>query len=784
MRRYLVFCLVFIFFQALSQKHTISGYIKDQSSGESLIGASIINLKTQQGTTTNNYGFFSITQASDSVHLRVSYIGYENQVFKFFLNRDTRLNIELVAGTELQAVEIVGTSEDQIQETTQMSSIDVPIEQIKKMPALLGEVDVFKVLQLLPGVNGGTEGSSGLYVRGGGPDQNLILLDGVPVYNASHLFGFFSVFNADAINHVELIKGGFPARYGGRLSSVIDINMKEGNLKQVKGEGSVGLIASRLTVEGPIIKDRTSFIISGRRTYADAIARPFMNRNAWGGYYFYDLNLKVNHKFNDKNRLYLSSYLGDDHAQVHERSFRWLKDEFGNVYGSTNSRTNAGLKWGNVTTALRWNNAITNKLFANLTATYSRYRFRTYGDDYNKTVNFDPPETETSYALFDYRSGIRDYALKLDFDYLPFPNHFVKFGAQAIDHSFSAGVLHVLESEKIDTVVGPKPIRAQEYFAYIEDDFKVSNKLKVNFGVHGSAFYVADKFYKSLQPRLAARYLLTKDISVKASYAQMTQFIHLLTNAGLGLPTDLWVPVTPSNGPEKSWVSAVGGAYNINNIYELSLEGYYKEMSGLIEYKDGASYLNIESDWQTKVEAGKGRSYGAEVFLQKKKGRLNGWVGYTLSKTDRTFPNINNGKTFPYKYDRRHDIEIATTYDLRPNKAFSVTWVYATGNALTIPQSTYSRHISDIFGYNSGSNRFYSDRNSYRMRDYHRLDISYTITKKKKWGERSWTFSAYNAYSQRNPFFVNIENDRKGHKHFVQYTLFPIIPSFAYRFKF
>jgi hypothetical protein len=782
MRLLIVLCLVATSFFVFAQKHTISGYIKDVSNGESLIGASVFNIKSQQGTTTNNYGFYSITQPIDSIYLRVSYVGYETSTIKFFLRRDTTINVELSSGTQLKEVEIMGSAEE-IQESTQMSSIDVPIEQIKAMPALLGEVDVLKVLQLLPGVNGGTEGSSGLYVRGGGPDQNLILLDGVPVYNASHLFGFFSVFNADAINHVELIKGGFPARYGGRLSSVIDINMKEGNLKQFKGEGSIGLIASRLTLEGPIRKNKSSFIISGRRTYADLLARPFMNKDAVGGYYFYDLNFKVNHKFNDKNRIFVSTYLGDDKAFAETRETYNIRNDQNQIEKRQFLEHRFDLGWGNRTTALRWNTALSNKLFCNVTATYSRYQFSTIGEEFEKMLSAS--DTVRSHGKFDYHSTIRDYALKMDFDYLPLPNHYIRFGGQAIDHLFTAGVLSVFQTDEIDTTVGPSPIRGKEYFAYLEDDFKVSDRLKLNVGVHASGFYVQDNFYHSIQPRFSARYLLSNDISLKASYAQMTQFIHLLTNAGLGLPTDLWVPVTPSNGPEKSWLSAVGAAYNVNKVYELSIEGYYKKMSGLIEYKDGASYLNVESDWQSKVETGEGTSYGAEVFLQKKQGRLNGWIGYTLSKTDRTFEDINNGKTFPFKYDRRHDVEIATTYELRPNKNFSLTWVYGTGNAVTIPQSSYLQNANDDdYDYGYESNRYFNDRNSYRMRAYHRLDLSYTTTKKKKWGERSWSFGVYNGYSRRNPFFIDLETDGKGRKRFVQYTLFPIIPSIAYRFKF
>lgn len=788
MKSLCVIALFMVPFCLKAQKFTISGSVKARNSGEHLIGASIYSITTAQGTTANNYGFYSITLPRDTVHLRVSYVGYEPLTLRFLLTRDTTMNLELNDGTELKAVEITATAEEQMQESTRMGTIDVPIEQIKAMPALLGETDVLKVLQLLPGVQSGAEGSSGLYVRGGGPDQNLLLLDGVPVYNASHLFGFISVFNADAINHVELVKGGFPARYGGRLSSVIDISMKEGNTKELKGEGSFGLVASRVTVEGPIKKDRTSFIVSARRTYIDILSRPLVKALSEGdvttGYFFYDLNTKINHRINDRNRIYLSAYLGDDKA------YSRIEDSYENQSPNGTERVSYNdefsLRWGNITTALRWNRIFTNKLFSNVTATYSRYRFAVSAESENKTT--DNSGTITEFFKDEYISGIRDYALKWDLDYIPDPNHYIRFGVQGIQHLFTPGVYSYRDTEKRDTTFGARKIFAEEFYGYIEDDFLVTSKLKINAGIHASGFYVQNKFYHSLQPRLSARYLLTPDVSFKASYAEMTQYIHLLTNAGLGLPTDLWVPATQLIRPERSYISSAGLAYNLSKTYEVSLEGYYKKMKGLIEYKDGASYLNIESDWQTKVETGSGESYGAEVFLQKKTGRVNGWVGYTLSWTNRTFANLNNGKTFPYKYDRRHDVEVALTYSWKENKDLALTWVYGTGTAVSLPKSSYEQSPSDLplphFGGGGGSIDFYESRNNYRMRPYHRLDLSYTTKKKTKFGERAWSIAIYNVYSRKNPFFMDVGYDKQGRKKFVQYSLFPLIPSIAYRFKF
>lgn len=756
-----------------AQKFTIHGIIKDATTGESLIGASVYNLKNAQGAAANTYGFFSLTQERDTIRLRISYAGYETKQINFFLSKDTTVNVDLNDAMLLNEVVVTGTREEKIQESSRMGTIDIPVDQIKAMPAFMGEVDVFKVLQLLPGVQSGSEGSSGLYVRGGGPDQNLILLDGVPVYNASHLFGFLSVFNADAINHVELIKGGFPARYGGRLSSVIDISMKEGNSKELKGEGSIGLIASKLTLEGPIIKDRTSFIISGRRTYIDILTRPLVraasNNTFTAGYYFYDLNAKINHRINQKNHVYLSAYMGNDKAYAN------FKEDYNNQSGKFNSTEKSNLQWGNITTAFRWNKIISEKIFSNITATYSRYRFGVL-DRYSETYLPTGSPAEKKIYRSEYISAINDVALKFDLDYIPNPKHYIKVGAQAIRHVFSPGVFSYKATEEADTLYGQKKTFAKELSAYIEDDFLITEKVKINAGLHASAFIVDNKTYTSLQPRISGRYLLNHNLSFKASYAQMNQFIHLLTNAGLGLPTDLWVPSTQSIKPERSTLSSVGFAYSINNSYELSLEGYYKKMNGLVEYKEGASYLDIEKDWQKKVIQGNGESHGAEIFLQKKLGKFSGWLGYTLSWTYRQFDSIDNGKRFPYKYDRRHDIEIAVAYKIRKNREVSLTWVYGTGAAVSLPISTYETP--------QGSVQYYDGRNGFRMRDYHRLDLSFTTRKKTKWGERSWSISVYNAYNRQNPFFMDIGHDKKGNRKFMQYSIFPVLPSIAYHFNF
>ncbi|MBT6745256.1 MAG: TonB-dependent receptor [Flavobacteriales bacterium] len=794
---------------AFSQKVTINGYIEDSESGEKLIGATVFDAKTLLGTTTNVYGFYSLTLPADSIIFTASFVGFKPIVFKLDGKKDTTINVSLSSSLDLQEVEIIASQSENIEERTQMSTIEIPMRQIEKLPALMGEIDVLKAIQLLPGVQSGGEGTSGFYVRGGGPDQNLILLDGVPVYNASHLFGFFSVFNSDAINSVTLVKGGFPARYGGRLSSVLDIRMKEGNSKKIVGSASVGLISSKLRLEGPIFKDKTSFIVSGRRTYIDAIAKPFIkayndrekgkegyeNReeNTFdAGYYFYDLNAKVNHKFNDKHRLFLSAYLGNDKAYITDNS-NYSLDNDPNQY---RDNIESSLKWGNITTALRWNSIINKKLFANTTFTYSQYKF-------NVGLNFESfrNDTSTSAFGFEYLSGIYDVGGKVDFDYLPNPNHYVKFGLGETYHTFTPGVQTIQMTDGstsvIDTSVGSSKIYPHEFYAYLEDDIKIGALIKVNPGVHFSGFYVNEKLYKSLQPRLSANYMFRENWSFKASLATMTQYIHLLTNGTVGLPTDLWVPVTDSIPPMQSVQYAAGLTHTFRDKYEISIEGYYKTMKNVIEYKEGASFFDSNEEWDQKVEVGNGWSYGGELFIQRKMGKLTGWFGYTLSWTNRRFDNLNFGETFPYKYDRRHDISVAFSYDIKENISLGITWVYGTGNAISLPIGSYQGFGDNFNPYDVGKGddfrglsfggygiNYYESRNSWRMPSYHRLDIGANFTKEKTYWTRTWTFGFYNVYNRQNPFFVDLGYNDQGDRALMQTSLFPIIPSFAYKVDF
>lgn len=792
-----------------SQRVTISGYIKDKDSGERLINANIYNAKTLQGTTANNYGFFSISLPKGEATIIASFIGYRAQQFDLDLQQDITLNIELVLQSdELGEVTVLGNQVNKV-EDTQMSMIDIPIQKLQKIPVILGEADVLKVLQLLPGVQSGTEGTSGIYVRGGGPDQNLFLLDGVPVYNASHLLGFFSVFNPDAIKTVKLYKGGFPSRFGGRLSSVVDISMKDGNMKEFKGDFSIGIISSKLMLEGPIIKDKTSFMVSGRRTYLDIMAKPiFMYANLMndsdvkGGAFFHDYNLKVNHIFNERSRLYLSGYFGKDKGyggSTDEYSY-WDGDNEPRKY---ESKDEFSLGWGNTIASIRWNYLVNKRLFSNTTVTYSKYIFDV-GSVFSRKDLIEKTKTED---LFRYYSGIEDWAAKVDFDYFPTPRHEIKFGGSIINHLFTPGATRIkFESVDIDygemgfdTLFGNKNLYANELGFYVEDDITITDRLKMNAGAHLSVFLVEGVNYVRPQPRLSLRYKATDNWALKASYSRMAQHVHLLTTSGISMPTDLWLPVTKKFAPPISDQVALGTAINFPKGINLTVEGFYKTMTNLIEYKEGASFMGSATNWESKVEKGDGWSYGAEVMLEKTIGKTTGWIGYTWSKTERLFENLNFGEPFPAKYDRRHDMSIAFTHEFSKKFDIGGTWVYGTGNAVTlavmeyplgtIPESTQNYWYSQ-------SLKEYDGRNNYRMPAYHRMDLGANFHKEKKRGVRTWSLSVYNAYNRQNPFmlmwgtkgssniFYTEYNNQPRETVLKQFSLFPLIPSISYSFKF
>jgi len=775
---------VFILLQlsSFAQNFTISGTLLDSSNEEVLIGAHIYDTESRQGTISNEFGFYSITLPKGKHNIRYSYVGYAPVEVVLDLIKDQEIDTRLTAVNYLSEVKVVATRAEKIEQSTQMSAISVPLKQLLQLPAFLGEADVLKTIQLLPGVNPGVEGSSGLYVRGGSPDQNLILLDGTPLYNVSHLFGFFSLFNADAISNVDLIKGGFPARYGGRLSSVLEINMRDGDKTRTRVKATLGLSAKAL-IEGPIKKGKSSYIITARRTYLDALINPLLTgTRSQGpgqkqGYYFLDLNAKLNFQLSPKDKLYISGYYGKDKFYNEQKPYEYLFD--GVVY-STERKDN--LQWGNKLLSARWTHQFSNKLFASFTLNNTDYKYEVV--NYLKDITTSSMGVEESKFSQVFYSGINDYSAKAAFSYIPNTKHYIRFGAQTIYHRYRPGAtaFENVNTEdpvgNLDTLFGANEIQAWESNIYIEDDHAISDKLKINYGLHFSHFGVGDNNYFSAQPRVAARYLIGKNISLKASYALMQQNVHLLTNSSIGLPTDLWVPTSDKIKPEWSHQVAVGLGTTIKNAFECSLEGYYKHMDGVLDYVNGSNTLNANISWQDRVEQGVGEAYGVEAFLQKKYGVFQGWVSYGLSWTNRTFPTINFGETFPFKYDNRHQASIAVTYDF-DNKKYraGAVWVFSSGNAMTIANIKHK-------GSPTGVINTYETRNNFRAAAYHRLDLSIQrVWRYKNDKELTVNFGVYNMYGRRNPFYYYIGQDFYGNASLTRVSLFVWVPSVSVTYK-
>ncbi len=779
----------------VAQNYTIRGTVRAASSGETLISATIYDMLSGKGALTNAEGRYSLTLPKGKVVLRVSYVGYKTVFDTIELDGNKEINYKMATSTELKTV-TVRADRVSSHRSSQMSAIDIPVEQIKSVPVLFGETDVLKALQLLPGVQSGTEGMSGMYVRGGGPDQNLFLLDGVPLYNVNHLGGFFSAFNADAIKNITLYKGSFPARFGGRLSSVLDITSNDGNENKLHGNVSVGVIAAKVNLEGPIWKDKTTFNVSFRRTYFDLLAQPAImaigameDGRLNAGYYFYDLNAKVTHRFSSRSRLIGSWYSGDDKIYARMR--------YDYSYGSDRSseeKMKMDYNWGNLVGSLRWNYELNPKLFMNVTGAYTRYR----NDISIGLEEYDYYYTDVDYykAEMYYKSGIRDITGRVDFDYQPSPDHTVKFGGSLLHHIFQPDVTGNKMEEGdnsggtvYDTVLGESRVHANELSAYIEDDWSITESLKVNGGVNLTGFAVQGKFYPSLQPRLSGRLMISDDLSVKAGYSYMTQYMHQLSNSSISLPTDLWVPVTKRIVPMHAHQVAAGVFYNLKGLVDLSMELYYKKMHNMIEYRDGASFFAASAGWEDKVFMGDGWSYGIELLAQRTIGSFTGWVGYTWSKTMRQFDRegqeINNGEPFPAKYDRRHDISIMLSYKPNDNFDCSAVWVFSSGNTGTLPMQEY---VDPTTGQTVS---YIESRNNFRMPAYHRMDIGVNFHKEKKHGVRTWSLSVYNLYNRKNPFMVYEKNNLHSvvngvhyNSSLVQLSLFPIIPSVSYSFKF
>lgn len=780
--------LLFIFLHTLvvaQDKFTISGYVKDGSTGEALPGANVFVQESMQGTSSNTYGFYSLTLPAGEYQITFRYVGFEEFTLPIKLDKDIRQNTSLqpkaLVGKE---VVITDTRIENNVNSSDMGRVEISVEQLKRLPAFFGEVDLVKIVQLIPGVKNAGEGNTGLYVRGGGPDQNLVLLDEAVVYNAAHLLGFFSVFNSDAVKTVDLHKGGMPAQYGGRLASVLDIGMKEGNNQQFKLNGGLGLISSRLTVQGPIKKDTSSFIVSARRTYIDVVAQPFIKDSSptkGSGYYFYDLNMKVNYRLSDKDKIFLSGYFG--------------RDVF--TFKSTESNFNIRIPWGNATMSTRWNHLFNDKLFLNTSLIFSDYQFES--------------NIEQTAFTFKVGSGIRDYNAKMDFSWFPTVRHQVKFGLNYVYHRFRPNnASGEIAGEELD--FGPTVnIFAHEAAAYIGDDFDVTEKLRIHGGLRASWFahagpftrYIKDasgfkidsivydrndiiKSYPNVEPRLMVRYTLSKQSSVKASFTQNYQYIHITSLANQSLPTDLWFPSTSLVKPQFGTQYSLGYYRNFKeSTWEASVEGYYKTMKNQIEFQNGVlPSSGVNDNLDNFLTFGSGEAYGSEFFLKKALGKTSGWIGYTLSWTTRTFPDLNDGKKFFARYDRRHDLSVVLTHELNSKWTLGAVFVYASGSLIWLPTSIYFLEGKPVVSY--------GERNNYRMPAYHRLDLSATWTPnkhpEKRW-KSSWNFSIYNVYSRLNPYFIYIETtgnpiDGNLKNTAKMVSLFPIIPSVTYNFSF
>lgn len=768
---------IFLFFTGYSsclwaqQSWVISGNISDSETGEDLAGATILAEGIQiEGAITNNYGFYSLSLPEGEYRILFQFVGYESQVLKLKLDSNKKADVELIPKTyELGNVVVTGQRADKNVTSLQMGAVQLVPKQIENIPVIFGEPDILKTIQLTPGIKPAGEGNSGFYVRGGGIDQNLILLDEAPVYSASHLLGFFSVFNSEALKNASLLKGSIPAEHGGRASSVLDIQMKEGNLKNFGATGNVGLISSNLTVEGPLAKEKSSFILSGRRTYADLFLNFSKDEDIRETHlYFYDINLKTNYKLNSKNRIYLSGYLG--------------RDDFG-------YKNEFGFDWGSITGTLRWNHIFSDRLFSNTSLIFSNY-------SYNITVmqNLD----------LVIRSEIKDFNLKQDFSFYANSKNTVKFGANVISHNILPGEVKVNQGMGF---IAPENIsrrRAIEWAGYVSNAQRITHGLGMYYGLRFSffsnigpgEFYEFDengellktdeienrKFYKTqggLEPRIAVNYTFNNLSSVKASYNRMYQFLHLLTNTTTTTPTDLWLPSSNNVKPQISDQVSLGYFRNFsNNEFESSLEVYYKDLQNQIDYKNGAD-LVFNSTVESELVFGRGWAYGAELMLKRNNGRLNGWLSYTWSKTMRQFDEISNGNPFPARHDRTHDVSVVAMYDISRKLKASATWVFYTGNAVTFPSGKY-----EIDGKTIG---YYTERNGYRMPDYHRLDLGLVwLRKKTDKFESSWNFSVYNAYSRENAYFIDFrtKEDNPSETEAVQVSLFKAIPSVSYRFKF
>ena len=806
MKRVVTILFLFTSLSVKAKNATISGYVTDAQTGERMIGATVVDMRSGAGTVTNVNGFYSLTLPRDSVLLQAGYVGYEPVIIPVFaLGADTLVELTIASSNVLEEVVVEGSQSISGVQSVQMSAVEVPISQIKGIPAIGGEVDILKAIQLLPGVQSGSEGSAGLYVRGGGPDENLIMLDGVPLYSVNHMLGFFSIFNADAVKNVTLYEGNFPARYGGRLSSIIDVRQKDGDAYGYHGNLTVGLVSTKLSVEGPIywkkeewrklkdkepVKGQTTFNISARRTLYDLFVAPIAaavtasesggEETVFAGYYFYDVNAKVTHTFSENDKLSGSFYIGDDviYARLREKALSTNDDD---------SYIRMRYNWGNLFAAANYEHRFNGRIYSTSQVSFTRYKYN-LGVSMQEEAKEKQESTEIGMS---YNSYIMDVMAQTNYEWRPNTQHEVHFGGSYTYHMFRpqvgryTGVYETAEKEThIDSTFSIGGTNhTHEANIYIEDTYTPCAWFKMNYGVHASLYHTDGKTYPSVEPRLGMRFLPYKDLAIKMSYAYMSQYVHMLSNTSVSLPTDLWVPVTSKIPPMRSMQVAAGVTYNVLGQVELSVEGHYKKMINLLEYKDGASYMSGKN-WQEQVCLGDGWSYGVQFLAQRKIGPVTGWIGYTWSRTMRQFnrpgQEINFGKPFHAKYDREHDLSVTLQYQITKKWDIAATFVYGTGTRGTVGLQQYQVYMGD---YQLGRTVTYvAERNNYKMPDYHRLDLGATChlpDKKHKDFEHIVNMSVYNAYCNFNPFLVYASGNKM-----YKLSLFPILPSVSYTFKF
>lgn len=794
---------------------TVSGFVRDKRSAESLIGASVYEAHSRVGTASNNFGFFSLTLPPGDITIRSSYIGYtSHQHILNGLERDTVLAIELEPSASLEEVVITGQSNDkQSVLSTQMGALEINQQTIRSTPVMFGEADIIKTLQLTPGVSAGTEGTAGMYVRGGNVDENLFLIDGNPVYQINHIGGIFSAFNPEAISGMDFFKSGFPSRYGGRLSSVVDVHTKEGNMKEYHGSASIGLISGNLNFEGPIIKDRTSFNIGLRRTWLDVLSAPAVaiankitkkdGTRLRARYAFHDLNLKVNHIFNDRSRMYLSLYNGNDVLKGGSTDFP--DQDSDNNY---NYDSDVSLRWGNIMATAGWTYVFNNRLFGKVSGVFTRYHSRLRNTEHDVVGNEGDEDYSDSFRENETNTGITDFGLRTSFDYLPASAHHIRFGGDYLVHRFHPEYNRSVAYEKNEETsveIGQEfandLLWGHEAGVYAEDDWTLSSAVRLNAGLRFSLFNVQGKTYTGLEPRVSLRWLLDDNLSFKASYSRMNQYVHLISNSFISLPTDAWMPVTRKLKPLISDQVSAGFYYNLNKEYNFSVEGYYKTLDNLLEYRDGHTFTPSFVNWEDKLTAGEGRSYGAEFMVRKETGRTTGWVGYGLSWSDRQFDELNQGARYPARFDNRHKLNIVVMHKISPKVELSAAWSYASGNHVTLSLENYYENGTGSPTNNdnrymgaSESIDYYEGRNNYQLPAYHRLDLGIKIYRPKKKGRMGiWTVSIYNVYSRMNPFMI-YKSDKtvpdpgssygKNVPVFKTIGIMPIIPSISYTYKF